>query len=210
MGTNFLKLVLLITATPILFGSSCNKDGSKPCQNAPYGFDVTSEFSPQKEIYNIGDTIFLTSTFPKTLTNLISNQQVDYSNSLGISGNFNMIKMDTVNKVAIEARNNFELINLIGTTTPISNSPNLGVNIFYVEETNNYNAKVGVILKSKGLFYIGVTDLSSQGLRGQNCTNAGFNMTVTNSNKNLNLFQYALGYSPDAMLARYIYCFRVR
>lgn len=210
MGTNYLKLVLLITATPILFGSSCNKDGSKPCRNAPYSFDVTSEFSPQKEIYNVGDTIFLTSNFPKTLTNLISNQQVDYSNSLGIGGNFNMIKMDTVNKVGIEGRNNFEIINLIGTTTPISNSPNLGVNIFYVEQTNNYNAKFGVIPKSKGLFYIGVTDLSSQGIRGQDCTNAGFNMTVTNSNKNLNLFQYALGYPADNMLAKNIYCFRVR
>jgi hypothetical protein len=210
MGTNFLKLVLLITATPILFGSSCNKDGSKPCRNAPYSFDVTSEFSPQKEIYNVGDTIFLTSSFPKNLTSIISNQQVDYSNSLGISGNFNTLKMDTINKVSIEGLSNFKVVNLTGTSTAISNSPNLGVNIFFTEGANSYNAKFGLKLESKGLFYIGVTDLSSQGLRGQDCTNAGFNMTVINSNKNLNLFQYALGYSPDAMLAKYIYCFRVQ
>ncbi len=210
MGTKLLQMMLLITATSFLFGSTCNKNGSKPCRNAPYSFNVTSEFSLQKEVHNVGDTIFLTSTFPKILTNLVSNQQVDYSNSIGVGGNFNMAKMDTVNKVAIEARNNFELINLIGTTTPITNSPNLGVNIFYVEQANTYNAKFGLILKSKGLFYIGLTDLSSQGLRGQDCTNAGFNMTVINSNKNLNLFQYALGYSPDAMLAKYIFCFRVQ
>ena len=46
----FSKIVLLIIATQFLFGSSCNRDGSKPCRDARYGFSVTSEFSPQKEI----------------------------------------------------------------------------------------------------------------------------------------------------------------
>ena len=211
MGTNFSKMLLLITATAFFLGFSCNKDSSKPCTMVtPYSFNVTSEFTPQKEIYNIGDTIFLTSSFPKVLINMVSNQQIDYSNSLGVGGNFNMAMMDTVNQVAIEARNNFEVINIFGTTTPISNSPNLGVNIFYVEQTNTYNARFGLKLQSKGLFYIGVTNLGSQGLIGKDCTNAGFNMTITNSNKNLNLFEYALGYAPDAMLAKNIFCFRVQ
>ena len=92
MVTNYLKLVLLITATPIMYGNSCNKNGSKPCTMVtPYIFSVTSEFSPQKEIYNIGDTIFLTSTFPTNLTNLISNQQADYSNSVGIGGDIGFV-----------------------------------------------------------------------------------------------------------------------
>ncbi len=69
---------------------------------------------------------------------------------------------------------------------------------------------MGIRLLSKGLFYIGVTDLVSSGLVGKNCTNAGFNMTVTNSNKNLNLFQYALGYVPDALLQKSIFCYRVQ
>lgn len=210
MGTKFLQIVLLITATQFLFGSSCNKDGTKPCRDARYSFNVTSEFYPQKEIYNVGDTIFLNSIIPKNLIDLISNQQIDYSNSLGISGNFNTLKMDTINKLAIEGLNNFKVVNLTGSSTVISNSPNLGINIFFSESANAYNAKFGLKLESKGLFYIGVTDLSSQGLRGQDCTNAGFNMTVTNSNKNLHLFQYALGYAPDAMLAKNIFCFRVK
>ena len=77
MGTNYLKLVLLITASPLFFGSSCNKDGSRPCTMVtPYSFNVTSEFSQQKEIYNVGDTIFLKSSIPKLLVNVITNQQV--------------------------------------------------------------------------------------------------------------------------------------
>lgn len=211
MGTKLFQMIMLIAATSFLFGSSCNKDGSKPCTMVtPYSFNVTSEFSPQKEIYNVGDTIFLTCSFPKNLTNLISSQQVDYSNSLGIGGNFNTLKMDTINKASIDGLSNFKVVDLIGTSIAISNSPNLGVNILFSEGANSYNAKFGLKLESKGLFYIGLTDLGSQGLRGRDCTNAGFNMTVINSNKNLKLFQYALGYSPDVMLAKYIYCFRVQ
>jgi hypothetical protein len=99
----FSKIVLLIIATQFLFGSSCNRDGSKPCRDARYGFSVTSEFSPQKEIYDIGDTIFLTSTIPKSLTDLISNQQIDYSNSLGISGNVTFGYMHTLTKTGMDA-----------------------------------------------------------------------------------------------------------
>lgn len=211
MGTNYFKMVLLITATPLFFGSSCNKDSSKPCAMVtPYSFNVTSEFSPQKEIYNVGDTIFLTSTFPKLLTDLISSQQVDYSNSLGISGNCNFGVLDTINKSISEGLNKFTIFSIKGSTSPINNFSNLGINVFYNETINNYELKVGIRLTTKGLFSVVLTNLSSQGLRGKDCTNAGFNMTVTNSNKNLNLFQYALGYPADNMLAKNIYCFRVQ
>lgn len=118
--------------------------------------------------------------------------------------------MDTINRTAVEGLDNFELINFIGSATPISNSPNLGVNIFFAEQASVYHAKFGLKLKSKGLFYIGVTNLASKGIVGKSCTNAGFDMTVTNSNKNINFFQYALGYTPDALLQKSIYCFRVQ
>ncbi|TAF95843.1 MAG: hypothetical protein EAZ47_02900 [Bacteroidetes bacterium] len=212
MGTNYFKLVLLITATPILFGSSCNKDGSKPCRNAPYSFDVTSEFSPQKEIYTIGDTIFLTSSFPKILTNLISNQQVTYSNSLGVGSTISTSILDTINKQVKDGLDKFTIFDIVGISSQLQNQNiiNAGKNILFLESFNTYELKIGFILRQKGLFMLGISDLGSQGLRGQNCTNASFNMTVTNSNKNLNLFQYALGYPADSMLAKNIYCFRVQ
>ncbi len=206
------SLGLLITAILFILGSGCGKDknSSKPCSGGRYSFEVSSEFSPQKEVYNVGDTITFTSSFPKVLYDNVSIQNVDYSNSLGIGGNFNTAKMDTVLRLALEGLNNFEVINFIGTTSTISNSPNLGVNIRYIENQNNYVFKLGIKLKFKGLYYVGVTDLGSQGITGKDCTNAGFAMTVTNTNKNINLFQYALNYTPDAMLQKSIYCFRVQ
>lgn len=195
-----------------LSGSSCNKNGSKPCRNETYSFEVTSMFSLQKEIYNIGDTIYLTSTFSKKITDLISNQQVDYSNSLGVSGSISTSILDTVNKQVQYALDKFIIVDITGNSSQPQNQNilNAGKNVFYFESSNTYELKIGFILRQKGVYMIGVDNLGSQGLRGKNCTNAGFNMTVTNTNKNLHLFQNALGYSPDALLAKSIYCFRVQ
>jgi hypothetical protein len=209
MDTNILKIGLLITATQFLLANSCNKNGSQPCRDAQYSFTVTSEFSPQQEVYNIGDTIFFTSTFPKSLTNLISNQQVDYSNSLGIGGSIAFVYMDTVSQSVIQSYPSFTVIPYIGTFSQIINTPNKGINTLYME-TNTYDFKIGIVVNQKGLYFMSVLNLSSQGLQGKNCTNAGFNMTVTNSDKHLNLFEYALNYYPDALLQKGTYCFRVQ
>jgi len=203
-------MILLITTTSLLFGSSCNKNSSKPCRNGSYSFNVTSELMPQKEVYKIGDTIFLKSSIPKNLIDLISGEQVNYTNSLGIGGNCNFGILDTISKKISEGLNKFNTLSITGSTSPLSNSSNLGINVLFKENLNSYELNIGILLMNKGIFSVVLTDLSSQGLRGQDCTNAGFNMTVTNSNKNLHLFQYALGYAPDAMLAKNIFCFRVQ
>jgi hypothetical protein len=144
------------------------------------------------------------------MVNLISNQKVDYSNSIGIGGNFNFIYMDTITRTIQESLNKFSVNAITGQQMLITNAPNLGLSVIYLESSSNYELKFSVKLLARGLYFIGLTDLISQGIRGQNCTNAGFNITVTNTNKHFNLFQYALNYSPDALLQKSIYCFRVQ
>ena len=72
-----LKKVLLITGIPFFIGASGNKNDTSPCINGGYSFAVTAAFIPQREIYNVGDTIFLTSSFPKTLLENISNHKAN-------------------------------------------------------------------------------------------------------------------------------------
>ena len=203
--------VLLITVMPFFIAAKCNKDQTRPCFGGTvYSFAVTAEFTLQREVYNLGDTVFLASSFPKTLIDDISNQSINYSNSLAIAGNIRGIYMDTITRSISYNLSAFELVNFIGTYTFISNSQNEGLNMFYKENNNNYEIKIGFKCLKKGLYYLGITDLASKGIIGKDCTNAGFNMTVSNSNKNINLFQYALGYTPDALLQKSIYCFRVQ
>ncbi len=204
---------LLITATLFTLGIGCKKNNStdtKPCLNTTrYSFNVTSEFSPQKEVYNVGDTIFLNSTFPKSLFDNISLQNVDYSNSAGIGGSITFGYMDTISHSGYDSYSKFITLPIIGNYTQITTTPEKGINSVYVE-SSSYNLKVGIKLKEKGLFVIGVGNLGSKGLAGKDCTNAGFEMSVTNINKHINLFQYALNYTPDALLQKTIYCFRVQ
>ncbi len=207
-----LKIIFLITATMFISALSCNKEGTKPCYSgARYSFNVTSEFSPQLEVYNVGDTVFFKSTFPTILLDAITNTLIDYSNNIGVGGTFTLSSFDTIAKQLLPARDSFELKFQVGKfeEIPVVSSRNYAINLIY-ELNNNFEIILAVICKKKGIYQLAITDLGSQGIRGQNCTNAGFNMTVTNSNKNLNLFQYALGYPADALHIKNIYCFRVK
>ena len=78
-----------------------------------------------------------------------------------------------------------------------------------MESGSNYQFKGGVICKKKGLFAISVDNLLSIGLRGKNCTNAGFNMTVTNTEKQIALYQNTLNITLDPESVKKIYGFLV-
>jgi hypothetical protein len=209
---NFIKIGLLITTTQFLLSSGCNKNSTKPCVNAAYSFAVTCNYSPEKEVYNIGDTIFIESTFPKTLTSLLNPSTiVDYSNSTGIGGGIGFGYMDTITRQAFPARDSFEIISNIGTFSELTNNQRQGINIFFLETSQQYRFKAAIVCKKKGIYGFGISDLASNGIRGKNCTNAGFVMTVTNANKHLHLHQYALGVDPnDPILQRTGYDFRVQ
>ena len=211
MGTKFLTLWLLITAALITLASSCGKDknSSKPCNSVRYSFSVTSEFAPRKEIYNLGHTIFLNSTFPKTLFDNISNQQINYSNNLGIGGNVGIGLIDSINHKFEVATDSFSLVSSKG-----SNSLGLNkvVNIVYNETTSMFEFEMKLIPKKKGNYVIGVSNLGCQGIRNQDCTNAGFSMFVNNSDKHFTILTNANipGVSIDAQRIATNYCFRVQ
>lgn len=206
-----LKKVLLIAAIPIFIAASCNKDGTKPCLTTAYNFAVTSEWTPQKEVYKLGDTIYLNSSFPKTLIDLTGNYNVDYSNSIGIGGDISIAYLDTITHQALPARDSFIVLSITGNFIERLSNKNSGINFSYVESSANYQFKGGFVCKKKGIYGIGVDNLASQGLKGKNCTNASLGMSITNTDKHLYLHQYALGVNPnDAFLQQHGYDFRVQ
>lgn len=209
MGTDKIKTGFIILIFPFLLASSCKKEGTIPCRNAGYSFNVKASVAPEKEIYKVGDTMFIESKLFKNLYDLKTSSNINYNNSVGIYCNFNTLEIDTIQHVGKETLNKFSVLATVGEISPSANTPNLGVSVKYFEDTQFYEVSLRIILIQKGLFYVGFTDPASQGIRGKNCTNASFNMTVTNPNKHLDLFQYGIGYAPDAYLAQHIYCFRV-
>lgn len=206
-----LKKALLITAMPFFIAATCNKNDTTPCMNTAYSFAVTSEWSLQREVYNIGDTIFINSSFSKILTDLIGNFSVNYSNAKSIGGNLFIHEMDSIQHIVLDAVPKFNFIQQVGIASNNTQQPNRTKDIMYLESSSAYSFKMGIIPQKKGLYAIFISNLNSDGIIGKNCTNAGFANTLTNSNKNINLFQYAMNRPPASQYEMdRIYCFRVQ
>lgn len=210
MDIKFSLIGLLITATLITLGSSCGKDkGSKPCSGGRYSFNATSQILPQKEVYNIGDTIVISSTIPITLLDLVSNQQINYSNNLGVGGNIGIGLIDSINKKFDFATDSFNILSSKGS---FSFGLNKVVNIAYEESNTLFQFEIKLLPKKKGNYILGITDLGSQGIKNKDCTNAGFTMFINNSNKHFSILTNANipGVTIDATRIATNYCFRVQ
>jgi len=213
MGTNFLRIGLLITTVQFLFSASCNKDGTSCLSTqTAYSFVVSSEWSPQNEVYNVGDTIYLTSVFSKTLVDQINpSMTIEYGNAVGINGSINIVYLDTITHQPLPAKNSFDFVSISGNFKERSINMDIGISIGYTETSTTYQFKGAIICKRKGIYGFSVSDLLSPGLKGKNCTKAGFSMSVTNTDKHLYLHQYALNVNPnDPFLKQHGYDFRVQ
>jgi hypothetical protein len=212
MATNTIRLVILIAVSQLIAGASCNKkDTSCLSTRDGYSFKVTSEWSPQQAMYNVGDTIFLTSVFSKSLVDQINQSlTIDYSNSVGIGGDIGFAAPDSILRVNKPARDSFKLFAIVGNFIERDNNRNQGINNKYLESASAYEFKAAIICEKKGQYAISVDDLKSRGLNGKNCTSASFNMNVLNSQKNVGFYQSALGITLDNESLKKIFCFRVQ
>lgn len=210
MATNLFKAALLITAVQLILGASCNKERPRQCRGG-YSFEASSEWGPQRRIYGIGDTLYLTSTIPKTLTDGINTSiVVDYSNSVAIGGGIGMGYVDTFQRIPVPGRSKFDYFSITGTIKESSVAPDQGPSFSYAEQSGVYSFKCGIICKERGIFILSVSDLKSPGIRGKDCTNADFGMTLTNSEKNLDLYENATGIILDAEGRKRNFAFRVQ
>ncbi len=211
MKNRLLLIFVCFFSIPFFMGTTCNKDFTNPCPNTAYSFAVTSEWSPQREAYSIGDTLLINSSFSKNLTDLIGNLNIDYSNANSVGGSLFIYELDSVQHILLGAIPKFNFVQMIGITSAYPNNINIIKRTTYSETANSYSFKLGVVAKSKGVYAIYLGDLRSSGIVGKDCTSAAFSNTLTNTNKNINLFQYAMNMPPaNQYEIDRIYCFRVQ
>ena len=210
MATNLVKLGLLILASQVLFSTGCNKDKPRVCSEG-YSFRITSEWLPQKQTYNVGDTLYLTSSFPATLTDQVNTSMtIDYRNSVGIGGSYIFYELDSVYRKVNGAVSKFNFLVVDGSISNGIIVPDEQKVISYNELNGMYSFTLKVIPKVRGLFAFSISDLPSRGIRGKSCTNANFYNTLVNINKNIQLFEKAMGRPPASQFETdKIYCFRV-
>lgn len=209
---NKIKIFVIILSVSItIMSASCNKESSKPCRNAVYSFNVTSTFTPEKEIYNIGDTILFFSEFPKNLTNnSYPNASIDYSNAVNIAGDITFSIFDSLAQHLYPAKDSFSFISTEGSFKERTSLMNQGINFLYFEKPTSYVFSGKFVCRRKGNYALGVFDFSVQGIKGKDCTNASFVMTVTNVNKHFYIYQNIFGVPPEQYTLQRGYVFRVQ
>lgn len=204
-----IKITFLLIAIQFLMSSSCNKDRTGCLSTrTTYYFSVTSTWSPEREIYHVGDTIFLKSSFPKILQDQVNpSRQVNYSNSTGIQGYMAIFYLDSL---LHGGKDSFSFFSTSGKFIEQTGNQSSGINYSYTEKYNSYEFEGGIICRKKGIYTISIPGLLSRGIKGKNCTKAGFAITLTNNKKNLHLHEYFLKVdSTDPAIQKTVYDFRV-
>lgn len=95
----------------IIINSGC----PKACIETDYTFSVSSQITPDSDSVHVGDTIFLTSSFPTKLTDQSSGVMIEYSNSTNVGSTFGLVKLIDGIYPGKNAVNNFNYISITGS-----------------------------------------------------------------------------------------------
>ena len=204
------KLFLIICLSLIiLINSGC----PTPCVEANFSFAVNSQFSPDLDSIKVGDTIYLTSAFSTTLTDLSTNTLVNYNNSSGISSDVYINRYDSIDNSSNDAVFDFNYISIKGRIYNERNiaSPDGVQQLTYQEDTGNYELKVGFIAQRKGDYIFNLGNGLSNGLSdNKKCEKAAFDISLTNTDQHFYLLQF---WRPNSTVDGYgkehVYYFKV-
>ena len=168
---------------------------------------------PDKDSVQIGDTIYLFSSFPTTLTEQSTGQSIDYSRSSGIGGTLNVSNLEHGDTVAGDAVFDFDYVNIKGRIYNDRSIPRPdGVQQLAWEEMGDkYELKVGIIPKRTGNYILGIGNALSNGKGNtRNCEKASFVITLTNTNQHFYLIEeWVPGISVDGYGKNRVYYFKV-
>lgn len=182
----YLKFIFILVIT---ISVSCKKEN-----NCPKEFELKGKITPLKDTFNLGDTLFLESSFNKILVENYTNKSYDMSN-INWYPALNVYKIDSGD---IEAIFNQKTDNFIDILYCSNNDTNwftydegrkyLQLNYDFNED--DYKLEVIISIKKSGLFLIefgGGFENSKQEFNGK-CTNVDFNAyTRINNTSNNNI-----------------------
>ena len=176
MATKTLTLaVLLIIALASIF-NACKKQG---CANTVYNFQIGVKAYPDIDNIHISDTVWFEINSSSTFTDLVSNNNVNYSNAVNLGsaiGFGEIIGKDSIR----ESANSFSyfLVNGINVINPFVSKIR---EYLFVEKNNSYLFKLGIIPKIKGVFGIGLSNAANVFRTNDKCTKASFKLFFQNT-----------------------------
>lgn len=170
----------------------------KPCIEANYSFVVHAHITHDIDSINMGDTIYLISSFPTTLIDQNTHAKVEYSGATNIGTTLGVLQLSTKDSLGKDAVFDFNYFSLNGRVYNDRNisSPDGVQQLIYEEVNGNYELKIGLIPKTKGtyVFVIG-NGISTGRNNSRSCEKANFNITFENTKQHIYLLY---NWNPNA------------
>jgi hypothetical protein len=188
----------------VFTSSTCKKNGN--CTETSYSFEADAKVINPYDSINIGDTIWLEITALITQANRISGQTVTFSKAenLGTAIGFAEIILPEIKGAA----NDFAYLLVKGTT--VTNPKITEIREYsFLEGSNTYEFRLGIIPKRKGFFNFGLSNAANVFRKNDKCTKAFYRIYFTQTPLHLYYIKQVLGTTPDSSYSS-PYCFKVK
>lgn len=181
-------VVGIILACIVLLNSGCPKS----CIEANYAFLVNAQVSPDRDSINVGDTIYITSSFPAKLIDQGTGAEINYTGAKKIGSTLGVGKLKMGSAIPVDAVFDFSYIAIKGNVYNDRGiaSPDAVQQLTYQDSNNTYELKVGLIAKVKGTYALGIGNGLSVGRSGvKNCEKAAFDISLNKTSQHFNIYQ---------------------
>ncbi len=196
------RLVISLLALVVLSATTCKKFN---CAESVYSFEAKAKILNAADSIII-DTIWLEIISPVIQRNFGTGETVNYSDAtnLGTAIGFGELALSSIKGAA----NDF--IYLLEKGTVINNTNVNEIREYrFSEHASNYEFRLGVIPKRKGVFSIGLSNAVNVYRSNDKCTKANYTIYYTNTDQHLYFIKEIVGTEPDAG-AKATYCFKVK
>ena len=167
MAIKYLGLAVRLLAASLLFYNfSC----AKKCTETTYSFNLPVKAYPDRDSINIGDTLWLEVNQSVILKNN-DGIMIDYGGAANLGSVIDFQKIDTVNKIFIEAANKFEYKLEKGKELQRTS---LYIEYNFAEANQSYVFKLAIVPGEKGIYRIGVGSSNNTYRKSDKCTKANF------------------------------------
>ncbi len=150
------------------------------CAKTVYSFQLPVKAFPDKDTFNIGDTIWLEINEPTLIRDGISGEMVDYSGTSNLGSAISFLYWDNLINAWSEGISRFKFSIEKGTELKVTP---LTIQYRFIESTDRYLFKLGVIPKEKGLHSLLLSSSNNTFRENDKCTKASFTINFKDTDQ---------------------------
>ncbi len=191
--------------------ATCNK--RIDCKQNVYSFEAFFKAYPDFDSVQVGDTIWLELNSPTRATDLATNTTTDYSGAENFGTAISYLQIiggDVTDPGATPSANSFDNVLINGSTVQSSIYLEKIREFLFEEKAGNYEFKIGIVPKKKGLFMLAPGDAAGVYRSSNKCDKASFSLTFKDTDQHLYLYEQK---RPGYLLSHYdkghLYAFKV-